>query len=212
MLWRILKPACRVAAYTIVFCLIGSKPSITAQEIFEFCGDDSIAVISQDFNSNPGYSLWFVLYDTGLHEIVAANSFGDFSNDVQDGVSYQIHVINFRSDDAPSVISTPAPADLIGLDLAAVNDGCYNDDFESDFLSFIYFNDCPDYCDGENIVQTDEASSVQAGSTICSDAVVPLQTAVSYQAGDFIKLSPGFNASIQTNFSAQIEDCDLVED
>jgi len=194
-------------AFLINFAGISANHLLAQCEPLVFCDSDFVSASASNFNSDSNYSQVYVLYDPTLAIIVAANSTADFSNEIQDGTIYQIHALNFDLANAPSVLTNLVPEDLIGLALNAINDGCFNDDFESDYLCFVYFEICPLFCDGENLVQSDNAFSIHAGSSISSDATVLTDTEVSYKAGDYISLKPGFSSQPVARFDAIIEEC-----
>jgi len=174
-----------------------------------FCGDEAIIVTASGQNSSTAYNHWYVLVDEFSDLIVAANLTGDFSSDVNSGNSYELLALNFEIANAPSVVQTGSPIDLLGLSPSQINDGCYNDDFLTDKLCFVYEADCPTNCDDYDLV-INNPYDAHAENTIISDATVLNGTTITYRAGNYIQLSPGFQTENGAEFKALIEDCESI--
>ena len=101
------------------------------------CEGEPVSVSASGFTTTAGYSQWYGLLDQSTGLFVAANTTGDFTNDVSTGVLYSLHALNFNAADIPSAIAGTSASELIGLAPTDISDGCFNADFETDNLCFI---------------------------------------------------------------------------
>lgn len=143
------------------------------------CAGDVLQVATTGANATADYTTLYVLVHLANNQVVASNITGTFTNDVVANNTYQIHALNYETANAPSALPLNA-----GDHINAINDGCFDPNFTTEYLCVIV-DMCPPSCPTPNSVDG-SAQVCVAGSTELADwqaAVMNANAAISGAIG-----------------------------